>query len=148
MVIRFVIVVLTGLFITAPPVLGQMRLKVKDLLLAPEKYYNQTVILEGMVREIQHSEGLFMGYYILECHFGGNVNVYSKSLPAPGANYQVTAVINPGKDPKSYRIEEIKRKRPGSYVGMIILGSLISVMGIVFVLSMKNTSGRVSTSKP
>lgn len=135
--IRFMVCILTGLLISAPPVLGQMRIRVEDLTIAPEKYYNQTVILEGFVREIQHSEGLFMGYYVLESHFGGKVNVYSKSLPAPGSNYQVTALVLPGKEPKSFRIEEVKRKKPGSYIGIIIIGTMIAVVGVVLATSMK-----------
>ncbi len=138
--IRFCAAVLAGMFVTVHPAFSQMRIKAADLMRAPQNYYMQQVVIEGEVISTEHSTGMFRGTYTLECNYGGQVVIESQNLPAIGYRIEATVTVKPGKDINSFRLEEVKRKRPGSFVGAIILSSMVIVLGIVMVMGLKNTS--------
>ena len=140
-ILRVTMAVLFGLFSSVHPAFAQMRIKAQDLDRAPDRYYWQQVIIEGEVIDTKHSEGLFKGYYILQCNYGGTVNILSKNLPAVGYQLSVTAVVKPGKNESSFRVEEIRRKGPGSKTGIIIMGVTVAVLGMIIVAGSKTPIG-------
>ena len=133
--------IMVGLFITSTPLFSQVRIKAADLLRAPQNYLWQQITLEGEVISTEHSSGMFKGTYKMDCNYGGHVEVESENLPAIGYRFEVTVTVKPGKDVNSFRLEEVKRVRPGSRWGNLILTSMVVVLGVVLVVGSKNTFG-------
>jgi hypothetical protein len=109
---RFAVAMLAGLFITIHPSFAQMKININDLLVNPEKFYWQEIIIEGKVVELRQvgdsqgkerkSSSIFEGHYTLEDKFGKKITIESENLPPIGSKFKVTASVKPGEKKNSY----------------------------------------------
>ena len=136
--IHMLAAVLTGFFVTIYPYSGfaAEKINIKDILDSPEAYYWQDVKIEGEVIEIEHSEQLFQGHYILKDKNDDTIKIQCNNLPPVDTKLVVRAAVKPGKETSSIRIEELERHRPDSWLGNVVFSAAFVMMGIMLILGM------------
>ena len=98
-----------GFFVTSAPLVAQTAVKLKEVMQAPDHYYDQQIKIKGKVLEVNKEENSSGGTYLLRDSDDTEVTIESKILPIIGKKYKVTLEVLKGEDSSTVRLQEVSR---------------------------------------